>query len=219
MAWLTSPPVGAPFINVALVEDRPNLRASLTLVLEGAPGFRCVGAFATAGEVLKGLAATRPHVVLMDIMLPDGCGVDCVRELKPQYPAIQFIMLTVVRDHERLFAALQAGATGYLLKHTPPSEVLEAIREAHAGGSPMSPAIARLVVSSFRERAATREPLPELTPRERQVLELLAKGLLYKEIADQLTITYETVHTHIRVIYEKLHVRSRTEAVTRFLQG
>lgn len=211
--------MGAPVINVALVEDNPDLRTSLSLILDGAPGFRCVGAFATAGEAVKKLAAARPHVVLMDIMLPDASGVDCVRALKPKLPAVQFIMLTVVRDHERLFAALQAGATGYLLKHTSPAEVLEAIREAHAGGSPMSPAIARLVVSSFRERPAAREPLPDLTPREREVLELLAKGLLYKEISDKLGITYETVHTHIRVIYEKLHVRSRTQAVTRYLQG
>lgn len=206
-------------ITTALVEDNATLRKSLALILEGSPGFRCVGDYPSGQAATQGLLATGPQVVLMDIMLPDTTGVDLVRELKPKLPSTQFIMLTVVRDHERLFAALAAGATGYLLKHTPPAEVLEAIRDAHSGGSPMSPAIARLVVSSFRERPAAREPLPDLTPREREVLELLAKGLLYKEIADKLGITHATVHTHLRGVYEKLHVRSRTEAVTRYLQG
>ena len=208
-----------PTITVALVEDHPDLRTSLSLILEGALGFRFVGAFANGREARKGITATRPHVVLMDIMLPDTNGVDLVRELKPALPNTQFIMLTVLRDPERLLAALQAGATGYLLKHTPAAEVLTAIRDVHAGGSPMSPAIARLVVNSFRERPAAREALPDLTAREREVLGLLAKGLLYKEIADQLGISYETVHTHIRVIYEKLQVRSRTQAVARYLEG
>lgn len=208
-----------PAITVALVEDNATLRASLALILDGSPGFRCVGSFANGALAVPGLLTARPHVVLMDIMLPDTTGVDLVRELKPQLPSTQFIMLTVVRDHERLLAALQAGATGYLLKHTPPAEVLEAIREVHAGGSPMSPAIARLVVTSFRERPAAREPLPDLTPREREVLELLAKGFLYKEIAAKLGITFATVHTHLRTVYEKLQVRSRTQAVTRYLQG
>lgn len=213
------PRVSASAITIALVEDNASLRANLGRILEGAPGFRCVGTFANGAEATQGLLATRPNAVLMDIMLPDTTGVHLVRELKPKLPGTQFIMLTVVRDHERLLAALSAGATGYLLKHTPPAEVLEAIREVHAGGSPMSPAIARLVVTSFRERVPAREPLPGLTTRECEVLELLAKGLLYKEIADQLGITYATVHTHIRVIYEKLQVRSRTQAVTRLLQG
>lgn len=206
-------------ITVALVEDNTALRRSLALILEGSPGFRCVGDYPDGKAASQGLLATRPQVVLMDLMLPDTTGVDLVRELKPKLPGTQFIMLTVVRDHERLFAALQAGATGYLLKHTPPAEVLEAITEAHAGGSPMSPAIARLVVNSFSQRPAARQPLPDLTPREREVLELLAKGFLYKEIAAKLHITFATVHTHLRCVYEKLHVRSRTEAVTRYLQG
>ncbi len=206
-------------VTVALVEDNAALRKSLVLILEGSPGFRCVGDYPDGKAVTQGLLATRPQVVLMDLMLPDTTGVELVRELKPKLPSTQFIMLTVVRDHERLLAALQAGATGYLLKHTPPAEVLEAIREVHAGGSPMSPAIARLVVTSFRERPAAREPLPDLTPREREVLELLAKGFFYKEIAAKLGITFATVHTHLRGVYEKLHVRSRTEAVTRYLQG
>lgn len=206
-------------ITTALVEDNDALRKSLALILDGSPGFRCVGDFPNGKEATQGLLATRPNVVLMDLMLPDTTGVDLVRALKPQLLNTQFIMLTVVRDHDRLLAALQAGATGYLLKHTPPAELLEAIRDVHSGGSPMSPAIARLVVSSFRERPAAREPLPDLTPREREVLELLAKGLLYKEIADKLGITHATVHTHLRGVYEKLHVRSRTEAVTRYLQG
>lgn len=206
-------------ITVAAVEDNPSLRNSLALILQGAPGLHCVGTFSNGAGARPGLLTASPDVVLMDIMLPDTTGVDLVRTLKPQLPKTQFIMLTVVRDHERLLAALQAGATGYLLKHTPPAEVLEAVREVHAGGSPMSPAIARLVVTSFRARPAARAPLPDLTLREREVLELLAKGFLYKEIADKLGITFATVHTHLRAVYEKLHVRSRTEAVTRYLQG
>lgn len=156
----------------------------------------------------------------MDIMLSDGSGVDLVRELKPRLPGTHFIMLTVTSASETLFAALMAGATGYLLKDTTSQEeILNAIREARTGGSPMSPTMARLVVNSFRDRPPTGEPLPSLTAREHEVLEHLSKGLLYKEISDKLGITYETVHSHIRVIYEKLQVRSRTQAVMRYVQG
>jgi len=207
-------------ISIAIVEDSNEFRTCLTLLLQTAPGFRCVGGFASGREARKRIPILRPQVVLMDIMLSDGSGVDLVRELKPRLPGTQFIMLTVSCTSETLFTALMAGATGYLLKDTTsPEEILKAIREAHAGGSPMSPAIARLVVNSFRDRPPTRGPLPSLTAREREVLEHLARGLLYKEISDRLGITYETVHSHIRVIYEKLQVRSRTQAVMRYMQG
>lgn len=208
-----------PIIAVALVEGNRGRRASLSLVLEGTPGFRCVGAFASGSAASKGISTARPHVVLMDVLLSDTSGVDLVRELKPRFPATQFVMLTVVRDRARLVAALRAGATGYLLKRTSPADLLAAIREVHAGGSPMSRVIARLLVNSFRRHPKLFEPLADLTRREREVLAALARGLLYKEIAGHLGITYETVHSHLRVIYEKLEVCSRTQAVTRYLQG
>jgi DNA-binding NarL/FixJ family response regulator len=153
----------------------------------------------------------------MDINLPGINGVECVRRLKPQLPATQIIMLTVYQNTENIFDALAAGATGYLLKQTPPDELLAAIREVHAGGSPMSSHIARKIVRSFQQAPPPSPEAQSLTPREAEVLDLLAKGFLYKEIAMTTKTTYATVHTHIRHIYEKLHVRSRTEAVARHL--
>jgi DNA-binding NarL/FixJ family response regulator len=154
-----------------------------------------------------------PQVVLMDINLPGLSGVECVRRLKPLLPSTQVIMLTVYQNTEHIFKALSAGATGYLLKQTPPTELLDAIREVHNGGSPMSSHIARKIVQSFQQPAPATPQAIHLSPRETEVLDLLAKGFLYKEIAEKTGLTYATVHTHIRHIYEKLHVRSRTEAV------
>lgn len=153
----------------------------------------------------------------MDINLPGLSGVECVRRLKPVLNSMQIIMLTVYQNTEHVFNALTAGATGYLLKQTPPSELLAAIKDVHGGGSPMSSHIARKIVQSFQKPAPAAAEAENLSPREAQVLDLLAKGYLYKEIADQLNLTYATVHTHIRHIYEKLHVRSRTEAVAHHL--
>ena len=153
----------------------------------------------------------------MDINLPGINGVECARRLKPQLPATQIIMLTVYQNTEHIFNALAAGATGYMLKQTPPAELLAAIKEVHAGGSPMSSHIARKIVSSFQQVAPTTPASQSLSPREAEVLDLLAKGFLYKEIAEAMKVTYATVHTHIRHIYEKLHVRSRTEAVAKHL--
>jgi DNA-binding NarL/FixJ family response regulator len=156
----------------------------------------------------------------MDINLPGINGVECVRKLKPLLPRTQVIMLTVYQNTDHIFKALAAGATGYLLKQTPPAELLAAIRDVNAGGSPMSGHIARKIVQSFQESAADKRDAAQaesLSPREAEVLDLLAKGFLYKEIADQMKISYATVHTHIRHVYEKLHVRSRTEAVAKHL--
>ncbi len=154
----------------------------------------------------------------MDINLPGLSGVECARRLKPLLPATQIIMLTVYQNTENIFNALAAGATGYLLKQTPPADLLVAIREVHEGGSPMSSHIARKIVQSFQKPAPAARDAQALSPREAQVLDLLAKGYLYKEIADTMHVTYATVHTHIRHIYEKLHVRSRTEAVAKHLK-
>jgi len=206
-------------ITVAIVEDNDQLRATLARVLDRAEGFRCTGQYANAEEALKHLPEEKPDVVLMDINLPGMNGVECVRQLKTLCPQIQVIMLTVYEDTDNIFNALAAGATGYLLKRTPRAELLEAIRDVVRGGSPMTTHIARKVVQSFQQRPATPAPAAEeLSPREREVLDCLAQGFLYKEIADKLGLKYETVHTYIRRIYEKLQVRTRTEAVSKFLR-
>ena len=200
-------------IRVALVEDNGGLRASLLAVLEAAEDVECAGAWATAEEALEALPASGAEVVLMDINLPGISGVEAVRRLKPAMPELNVIMLTVYDDSERIFGALQAGATGYLLKRTPADELLEAIREVRGGGAPMSSHIARQVVASFR-RPAPAELAAEagLSGREEEVLRRVARGLVNKEIADELGIATETVRQHLKNIYGKLHVRSRTEA-------
>ncbi len=205
-------------IAVSIVEDNPQVRGSLAKLIDGAPGFRCVSRHGSAEDALVEIPKVKPEVVLMDINLPGINGVECVRRLKPQLPGAQMIMLTVYQNTEHIFNALAAGATGYMLKQTPPAELLAAIREVHAGGSPMSSHIARKIVQSFQHPVAAPSVAAEnLSPREAEVLGLLAKGFLYKEIADQMKVSYATVHTHIRHIYEKLHVRSRTEAVAKHL--
>ncbi len=205
-------------ISVSIVEDNDQLRATLARVLSRADGFRFVSDFGNAEAALARLPAERPDVVLMDINLPGMNGMECVRQLKQLSPQIQAIMLTVYEDTENIFNALAAGATGYLLKRTPRAELLEAIREVHRGGSPMTTHIARKVVQSFNRPAASPQATEALSEREQQVLDCLSQGFLYKEIAEKLGISYETVHTYIRRIYEKLQVRTRTEAVAKFLR-
>lgn len=204
-------------ISVSIVEDNAQVRGSLAKLIDGAPGFKCVSRHGSAEEALKELPKILPEVVLMDINLPGMNGVECVRRLKPQLPGTQLIMLTVYQNTEHIFNALAAGATGYMLKQTPPAELLTAIKEVQAGGSPMSSHIARKIVQSFQQSAEMSAEAQSLSPREAEVLDLLAKGFLYKEIADQMKVSYATVHTHIRHVYEKLHVRSRTEAVAKHL--
>lgn len=205
-------------INVSIVEDSDKFRETLARVLNRAEGFRCISHYPNAEEALKALPGDKPDVVLMDINLPGINGVECVRQLKQAAPAIQVMMLTVYEDTENIFNALAAGASGYMLKRTSRDELLEAIQEVHRGGSPMTTHIARKVVQSFQRATPAASPTETLSPREQEVLDCLAQGFLYKEIAEKLGISYETVHTYIRRIYEKLQVRTRTEAVAKFLK-
>lgn len=208
--------------HISIVEDNDKLRGTLAKVINRADGFKCVSDYGSAEEALADLPKIKPDVVLMDINLPGMNGVECVRKLKIILPATQVMMLTVYEDTDNIFNALAAGASGYMLKRTPAKELLEAIHEVLRGGSPMTTHIARKVVLSFQKAAAasakTAGELSELSEREQQVLDLLAQGLIYKEIGEKLGISYETVHTYIRRIYEKLQVRTRTEAVAKFLQ-
>ena len=206
-------------IKVSLVEDNQSIRQSLGEILDSTLGFRLGDACATGEEALRRLPNNPPDVVLMDINLPRKSGVHCVRELKRCLPRTQFIMLTIEDDSQRVFESLQAGATGYLVKNVPPDRILAAIEEAHRGGSPMSSQIARMLVQAFQAKRPSAERDEELTPRESEILTLLTKGYRSKEVAEELTISVQTVHTHLRNIYEKLHVRSRAEAVARYLGG
>jgi len=206
-------------ITVAIVEDNDQLRATLARIIDRAEGFKCLSHHPTAEDALEKLPAEKPDVVLMDINLPGINGVECVRKLKPILPKTQIMMLTVYEDTENIFNALAAGANGYMLKRTPRAELLNAIKDVHAGGSPMTTHIARKVVLSFQKTGPSQKPTENLSPREQEVLDCLSQGLIYKEIADKLGISYETVHTYIRRIYEKLQVRTRTEAVAKFLRG
>jgi DNA-binding NarL/FixJ family response regulator len=204
-------------VTVSIVEDNSGVRGSLVRLINAATGFRCLSQHASAEAALEEIPKITPQVVLMDINLPGLNGVECVRRLKLQLPQVQFIMLTVYQNTEHIFQALAAGATGYLLKQTPPAELLAAIGDVLNGGSPMNSHIARKIVQSFQRPAPAVPPTASLSPREAEVLELLAKGYLYKEIGDRIGVSYATVHTHIRHIYEKLQVRSRTEAVAKHL--
>jgi DNA-binding NarL/FixJ family response regulator len=204
-------------ISVSIVEDNDKLRGTLARVLNRADGFRCVSQYLSAEDALKDLPNVKPEVVLMDINLPGMNGVECVRQLKPLLPQTQVMMLTVYEDTENIFNALAAGASGYMLKRTSSKELIEAIHEVKRGGSPMTMHIARKVVQSF-QKAVPAQSTENLSEREQQVLDLLTQGLIYKEISDKLGIGYETVHTYIRRIYEKLQVRTRTEAVAKFLR-
>lgn len=205
-------------IRVSIVEDDTRIRESLIILIDGADGFRVVSAYDNAEEALDDLVVKCPDAILMDINLPGMNGIDCVRKAKALLPTTQIIMLTVFEDSAKIFAALEAGASGYLLKRTSPDRLLNAIREVHNGGSPMSSQIARKVVQSFHKTLKPESAGPKLTEREGEIMDLLVEGFLYKEIADKLFISVETVHSHIRHIYEKLQVRSRTQAVVKFLK-
>lgn len=205
-------------IRVAIVDDDDGVRANLARAVDRFGTCKCVGQFASAEDALKHLPASAPQVVLMDINMPGLNGIECMRQLKQAHPEIEFIMSTVYEDTESVFNALAAGASGYLLKQATRAELLEAIQQVHAGGSPMTSHIARKVVQSFRQPTLPDTDAAKLSPREQQVLEFLAKGYLYKEIADALSISYDTVHNHIRHIYEKLRVRSRAQAVAKYYE-
>jgi DNA-binding NarL/FixJ family response regulator len=203
-------------IKITLVEDDRKVREGLKALICGTPGFNCIAAYGSAEEALEKLPDVAPDVVLMDINLPGMSGIDCVKILKERQPELQIIMLTVYQDDEQIFQSLAAGATGYILKKTPPAKLLEAIEEVHQGGSPMSSQIARRVVEVFQQKDLSAQNTGELSTRENEILSYLAKGYRYKEIADLLCISIDTVRTHIRNIYEKLQVHSRTEAVLKY---
>ena len=195
--------------TVAIVEDDSGLRNQLIKILGSASDIECIGNFTTGEEALKHIPENLPDVVLMDIKLPGMSGIQCVSELKSLLPKIQIIMVTI-------FKALKAGANGYLIKSSPPEQLLEAVRDAYRGGAPMSSPIAQKVVQYFHSVAPTSADAENLSPRERQVLELLSSGFIYKEIGDQLNIGVETVRTYVKGICNKMHVRSRLEAIAKF---
>jgi RNA polymerase sigma factor (sigma-70 family) len=205
-------------ITVAIVEDNADLRGTLARVINRAPGHQCVGQYGDAESALAGLPKDKARVVLMDINLPRMNGVECVRKLKHVLPETLVVMLTAYEDTENIFGSLEAGASGYLLKRSKTAEILEAIKDVVDGGSPMTAHIARKVVHSFQSKTASSQATENLAEREREVLDLLSQGFMYKEIADKLGISFETVRTYIRRIYEKLQVRSRTEAVAKALR-
>lgn len=204
-------------IHVAIVEDDASARENLAAYIHGTPGFACVAACASAEEGLRHIPKSTAEVALVDIRLPGKSGVEFVREFKALCPRVQIIMLTVETDSAPVFESFKAGAAGYLVKTATPEKILEAVREVHAGGAPMSSQVARMVVSAFREPSLNAAVTPGLSPREMEILRLLSRGDRSKEAADKLGIGVGTVNTHIRHIYEKLHVRSRAEAVARSL--
>jgi len=203
-------------IKVSIVEDDARFRESMAILIGGAEGFRCIGAYPNADTALQEIPNAWPDVLLMDINLPRVSGIICVSRLKAIRPSLHVIMLTAYMDTEQIFDSLKAGANGYLIKKTPTAKILDAIAEVHAGGAPMSPTIARKVVDHFQE-ARPSKPVESLSSREYEILSHVVKGLQYKEIAEALSISAHTVRTHIRTIYEKLHVSSRTEAVLKFV--
>lgn len=205
-------------VTVGIVEDDAVLRQSLTKLVADAKGMQCLAACATGEEALQKLPQLKPQVVLMDLNLPQMPGTECIRRLKELLPETQVIVLTVYEDSEHIFHALKAGASGYLLKRAEPDEVLEAIRNAREGGAPMSSQIAYRVVRSFHEPAPKGLDTTTLTEREKELLTLLSQGFANKELADKLQISVPTVRTHLRHIYEKLHVRSRSEAIVKYLK-
>jgi DNA-binding NarL/FixJ family response regulator len=205
--------------RIAIVEDNRLIRESLVDFVHTDPEYQCVCACATAEEALKIIPKHLPDIVLMDIQLPNISGIDCTAKLKQQLPSLQIIMVTVYEDTERIFKALRAGACGYLLKCCAPEDLISAMREVRQGGAPMSREIARKVIASFQEPVTTAAEVEGLSPREREILELLAVGFPNKQIAERVGLTDGTVRWHLRHVYHKLHVRSRTEAALKFLSS
>src|SRR6201992_809516 len=212
-------------ISVCIVDDNKDIRSALEQIILMAEGYTLTGSFSDAEEALQKIPMLKPHVVLMDINLGEGeSGIDCVRQLKPLYPEILFMMCTIYEEDEKIFEALTAGANGYILKKTAPGKLLDAVRELYEGGAPMSSQIARKVVNAFQSRpndtpdpaSTTGKSIGILSNRENEILELLARGMLYKEIAAKLFISQETVRKHVYHIYEKMHVNNRVEAINKF---
>ena len=204
-------------IKVVTVEDDDAFREHLAALIGGAPGFRCIGSHRTAEALLKQLPVEQPDVLLLDLGLPKIQGLEVISTVSACWPKLVIVVLTIQDDSARIFEALEAGAIGYLVKPVAPARLLEAIAEAHAGGSPMASQIARLVVKRFQQQGRSRQELDTLTPRETEILERIGHGLLSKEIADELGISERTIGSHLRNLYEKLQVHSRAAAVARFL--
>jgi len=204
-------------IAISIVEDQDEMRESLVAWLANARGLRCVGAHADAQAALRNIPVEKPDVVLMDINLPGMNGIQCVAKLKERLPKTQVLMLTTYDESDLIFDSLRAGANGYLLKNMPREELVQAVEQVHAGGAPMSLQIARRVINFFHQNQPPTAELQQLTAREQEILRLLAKGFLYKEIADHLSISMSTVRTHVSAVYEKLHVHSRTEAAMKLM--
>ena len=200
-------------ITVAIVEDDNEIREGLAVLINGSEGFKCVATYSSAEDALSDLLKKKPDVVLMDINLPHMSGIECTRKLKDLRPDLSIMVLTVYDDDESIFESLKAGARGYVVKKTPPAKLLESILELYNGGSPISSRIARKIVQTFHVIGTSSEERENLSRREDEILAYLAKGYRYKEIGETLFISIETVRTHVRNIYEKLHVRSRTEAL------
>jgi DNA-binding NarL/FixJ family response regulator len=207
-----------PITRVGIIEDSAEIRSGLATLINGAPGFSCSGVYRTMEEALAGIRRVTPDVVLVDIGLPGMSGIDGIRILKNDFPNLLSIVLTVYADNERIFNALCAGASGYLLKKTPMNQLLQAIRETMTGGSPISPDVARRVVDLFRQFRPPSEPEHDLTPHEMRLLRLLIEGHSYKTAAAELKVSVNTISFHIRHIYEKLQVHSKSEAVAKALR-
>lgn len=202
-------------ISLAIVEDLDEVREGLQQFISLNKEFKVLDTFKTAEEAMYDLPLLKPDIVIMDINLPGVNGIDCIKAIRNKIPDTQFMMFTVYENDEKVFEALKAGASGYLLKNTGLIQMIEALKELHNGGSPMSANIARKLVNIFQEQEKSKVPVEELSQRENEVLQQLAKGLLYKEIAEKLSISIATVRQHIHKIYEKLHVQNRTEALNR----
>ncbi len=205
-------------IKVGIVEDNKTVREGFETLLNRTPGFQCVCTCGTVAEALRKIPKAQPDVVLMDIQLPDSTGVECTAKIKEMMPSVHIVIVTVYEDSERIFSALRAGACGYLLKRAQPEKIITAIQEAHEGGVPMTPEIARKVIGQFRGEVAAVEEVESLSDREREVLEHVMHGLGNKAIADRMSVTVAAVKWHLQHIYEKLHVHSRTEAALKFRQ-
>lgn len=204
-------------LKVAIVEDDDSLRNSLAVLINGSPGLVCAGSHTTAEQALSALGFENPDVLLLDLALPGMSGEALLAQTQSRWPKLEILVLTVQDEPKRIYKVLEAGASGYLIKPVAPAKLLDAISEVAAGGAPMSTPVARLVLETFRERSRQKQALEQLTAREEEVLDLLARGCRYQEIARQLQITRRTVGSHLHHIYEKLHVRSRAEAAARYL--
>lgn len=203
-------------ITVCVVEDNADMRESVERVLNRAPGLRCVSTYSSAEAAVRDLPARHPDVALVDVNLPGMDGIECVSQLKARLPQLQVLMLTRYEQSDTIFDSIRAGASGYLLKRTPADELVQAVQQVHSGGAPMTMQIARKVINYFQQIRKPSPNVEKLTPREREVLGLLAKGDLYKQIADTLGISTNTLRVHVRAVYDKLHVHSRTEATIKY---